>query len=377
MDILNEDLGNLKQFKGLPEEWIVSLFGDKRNSGREVGRDSEIEKIIDFKNYKILLKALKQDDFKAALVTIKGIIEYMITSISPNKFLVYSAKKTDSRKKQVIKEYGEIEYISILNERHGGRSRRPSYRSYEDGQYAEMSVPDISKFLEKIESEGSIEFFIIKKDLDRFKLSRERYQTKSISDPLYKEPDDYYNRASLSQNKRQRLYGEKKKAELDKEIDDVIDKLKEKVIENIDTALEKTLEDIRKGYTWNIDPDAIGKSILKGVSLSGLKRFGEAYKAIVDLNPVESSKKLKQLNFLKPKLHESFIKMDSRELEWNADVEVALKRDFLIDDEEIPGLLIRAEEELHNLYEIGWDGYDAAERIANNMSYFQDDENNY
>jgi hypothetical protein len=311
-EFLNEDMGTLKMFQDIPKEWIDKIF--KTSSGRTTGPHSEVKLIDDPSNYKNLLKIFKTEA-QFIIIKVNNRSKYLIEQESPNKYKVYDAdqmwsetkKRRDEESKKREKERNDKIKESFLSE------ARRGHHYVESGLVGSMTVQEIIGFIKKLKDEGKqVEAYSIIKDIEREKISQKRTEIRSIEDPLEKSKGYFDSeRSSISQNKRFNIFAEKKKAELDKIIDDEINSFKEKVIVNFDIAMKKIIEDLRKGYDWQANPEEIGKKIVSGVDFSGIKKFAQAYKAIAsgsDKNPVEASKELKKLGFdTNESLHEWFV----------------------------------------------------------------------
>ncbi|MDD5649173.1 MAG: hypothetical protein PHF86_01965 [Candidatus Nanoarchaeia archaeon] len=306
---LNEDMGTMKIFGNIPSEWRDKFF--KTSSGGKIGPKSEIKLIEDSTNYKKLLKIIKSES-KFIIIKVNGISKYLIEQESQNKFKVWDAdnmwsevkRKRDEERKKQEQERNNIKESFLSESRRG-------HHYVESGLVGSMTVNEIIEFIKKLQTEGKqVEVYAIVKDIEREKISQKRAEIRSIEDPLEKSKG-YFEKSSISQNKRFNIFAEKKRAELDKIIDDEINSFKEKVIVNFDIAMKKIIEDLRKGYDWQANPEEIGKKIVSGVDFSGIKKFAQAYKAISsgsDKNPVEASKELKKLGFdTNESLHEWFV----------------------------------------------------------------------
>lgn len=286
---LNEDLGNLQPFKDIPEEWKNRLL----KTGYMGGRNSEVIELPANIDYKILLKHLKNENFLMCFIKIDGKTEYMIEPVSTNKFKLKQAKWEYSVKKKRKEE--EDRRRDEVNEGY----RRPRY--HDPAEIGELSVPAIQKWLVGLKEQyDDVRFFVILNDIDRKNKVLNRSNLRgSNMDPLKKSPWSS-SEITGSQANRYSIYTEKKRAQLDKEFDKVLEKMKQQVIDNFDKSMEKVIEDMRKGYSWGVNTDSIGKAILKGVDLSEFKKFVEAYDAIepnAQGNPIEASKKIKKLGF--------------------------------------------------------------------------------
>lgn len=315
---LNEDLGTLKPFGDIPDEWKKNLL----QPGRQGGRESIIEELPSSADYKTFLKKLKDENLLIAIIKVDGISTYMIEKISPNKFKVKRAagehseikKKRDEEEKvrEAERQAKEIKpnesffnppKVDEINERwgHGGRRNQ---RYYDSADVGEMSVPQLQEWLERQKKEkpdANYQIFLIFKDPQRMKKRQERWSTQSSNeDPLKVKTSSYNPDKSQSQKDRYEIFAEKKRAVLDKQLDKVLEDLKQQLTDNFDKSMEKIIYDMRRGYSWNLDEKKIGETLMAGVNLTELKKFTAAYDAIEPAgtpDSVKASKKLKDLGF--------------------------------------------------------------------------------
>jgi hypothetical protein len=312
---LNENLGTLKQFADIPDEWKKKLL----EPGKQGGRESIVDELPASSDYKTFLKKLKDETLLIAIIKVDGKSTYMIEKISPNKFQVkkaageYSEIKKRREKEKAIeaekqaKETKQNESfnppkVDEINERwgHGGRRNQ---RGYDSADVGEMSVPQLQEWLEnqkKAQPNSNYQIFLIFKDPQRIKKRQERNSIRSIEDPLAGGNSTYRDDKSQSQKDRYEIFAEKKRAVLDKQLDKVLDNFKQQLIDNFDKSMEKIIYDMRRGYSWNMDSKKIGETLMTGVDMTEIKKFSEAYDAIEPSGTSDSakaSKKLKDLGF--------------------------------------------------------------------------------
>jgi hypothetical protein len=309
---LNEGLGSLKPFEDIPKEWKQRLLGDKASGYRLGGENSKVIELPIDADYKTVLKNLKEDSLVFAIIKQDGQSRYMIEKISPNKFNVkradgeYSVRTAKRKEEEAAREAERLKREqpkneSLISER-WGRSSRRSGGGYDSSMIGEMSVPDLQKWMAKLQvekPESKFQLFLIFKDVKRTEKVSQRGKIKQIEDPLVK-PSDYYS--SRTQKHRYEIFAEKKRAKIDKQVDQVIDDLKQQITDNFDVAIEKVLSDMRKGYSWNVDAKTIGEKLMSGINLTKLIKFAEAYDAVEPdsggtKNPNDAAKKLKKLGF--------------------------------------------------------------------------------
>jgi hypothetical protein len=318
-DFLNEDLGSLKPFSDIPSEWKNEIL--RTQQGGRGGMKSKVEELSIDSDYKTFLKKFKDSDFLVAIVKINGKSKYLIASFSTNKFKIkdadqeYSVRKKkreeeDKRREEEIKRREEERVASQKNENlnppkyYELNEARGRHQHYDPADLGEKSVPELQGWLKDLKtknSEDNIQLFIIYADLERRKKISDRSSAKSLEDPLNPQSSHYDPSSSRSQKERYDIFAEKKRAELDKKFDRVLDNFKQQIIDNFDKSMEKTISDIRKGYSWSFDLKTIGENLLKGIDMKELRKFVEAYDAI-EPNPAkkdaaEASNKLKKLGF--------------------------------------------------------------------------------
>jgi hypothetical protein len=312
---LNEDLGTLKPFSDAPKEWKDKFLRTTSYKGMG-GEHSKVEELPPTADYKTLLKYFKEESLIIVIIKKDGKSEFMFERDpqTPSKFLgrksseEYSIKQ---KRREEEKKAIEIERLAKektneninppkaddINER---RSRVPHYDSAEIGK---MSVPEIQEWIKRQKTENpnsTYQIFFIFADPERGKKRKERLDIRNIEDPYTVNPGST-REATHSQSQRYDIFTEKKRAKLDKEMDRVLDDFKQQLMDNFDKSMEKVLYDIRRGYSWNLDVKTIGEALMKGVDMTELKKFTEAYDAIEPENykkdSAEASKKLKKLGF--------------------------------------------------------------------------------
>jgi hypothetical protein len=300
-NFLNEDKGSLKIFGDIPKEWDQKLF---KGSGWSniAGPESEVQKIEDPTDYKKFLEIIKKENIRAIIVKVDGYSKYFIERISDQKFKVYDADQESSvrnKRRDEERKAQEAERTKL------SESRR--HYHYYDPAESEMKVPEMINLFKKIEGEGKqIEVFAILKDIKRNAKNLERGKEREKLDPLEKDKNaGYYDRPSPTQKRRYSVYAEKKRVEIDKKIDDELEELKSQIVNNLDKALEKIVDNIRKGYDSYASADNISSELMKGINLKGIQRFAKAYDSVSpntysgDGDTIKAAQKLKNLGFLK------------------------------------------------------------------------------
>jgi hypothetical protein len=302
-EFLNEDLGTLKPFSDIPEEWKDRLLKTASWTGMG-GENSKVMELSSDSDYKTLLKNLKDDNLIIAIIKKDGVSEYMIEKISPNKFKVrraegeYSIKQA---KEQKAREDTQKSNESINPPKADEINERLRRSYYDSADVGDMSVPQLQEWLDHQKKENpnsKYQIFLIFADIERGKKRQGRMELRNIQDPL--EVGQNYHEKTRSQKERYEIFSEKKRAQLDKQLDKVLDDFKQQLVNNFDKSIEKIVSDMRKGYSWNLDVKSIGEALLKDVNMAELKKFTAAYDAIGpyrDPDSVKAVKELKKLGF--------------------------------------------------------------------------------
>jgi hypothetical protein len=273
-DFLNEDLGSLKPFSDIPSEWKNEIL--RTQQGGRGGMKSKVEELSIDSDYKTFLKKFKDSDFLVAIVKVNGKSKYLIASFSTNKFKIKDAdrEEEDKRREEEIKRREEERVASQKNENlnppkyYELNEARGRHQHYDPADLGEKSVPELQGWLKDLKtknSEDNIQLFIIYADLERRKKIGDRSSARNLEDPL--KTSNYDQSSSRSQKERYDIFAEKKRAELDKKFDRVLDNFKQQIIDNFDKSMEKTISDIRKGYSWSFDLKTIGENLLKGIDM--------------------------------------------------------------------------------------------------------------
>jgi len=296
LEQLYEDLGTLKPFKDIPEEWKKKLLHSASYKGMG-GEHSLVKELPIDADYKTLLKGLKDDNLIIAIIKKDGKSAFMIErdSNTPNKFNLRKADAEYSiqqKRREAEKKAREAERLArqkneSLNPPKANEinERRARVHHYDEADLGKLSIPQIQEWIETQKKENpnsTYQIFLIFVDIERGKKRQERSDIRNIEDP-YKGTAETHNtnkEFSRKQKERYDIFAEKKRAELDKELDRVLDDFKQQLVDNFDKSMEKIVHDMRRGYSWNVDIKQIGEAILKGVDITELKKFTDAYDAI-------------------------------------------------------------------------------------------------
>ncbi len=305
-EFLNEDLGTLKPFSDIPKEWKDKLL----KTASKGGENSKVLELSTDADYKTLLKNLKDESLIIAIIKKDGKSEFMLERDpqTPSKFKVRKGNDEYSFKQKQREKAREAEIlarekneslnppkIGEINERmrvHGG---------YDAANVGKMSVTEIQKWLERQKKENpnsKYQIFLIFADAEREKKRRERMKVRDIEDPLAL--SSYHYEKTGAQKERYEIFAEQKRAQLDKQLDKVLDDFKQQLVDNFDKSMENIIDDMRRGYSCSLDIKSIGEALLKGVNMTELKKFNAAYDAIEphgDPDSAKAAKELKKLGF--------------------------------------------------------------------------------
>jgi hypothetical protein len=248
---------------------------------------------------------MKDPNFEVAFVKKDGKTSFSVRSESTNKFRVerleglYSETKKRREKEKAEREAAIKKTVSGVGE---SLLERRGHSSPDYSLEGSMSVPDLQTWMKKQKEKypnSNFEFYIIYKDTQRIEKAQKRQRGRWNDDPMT--PSENRKEFTKAQKNRYEIFAEKKRAELDKKFEEVYQDFKEQVANNFEKAMESVIEDMRKGYSWSVTPDEMGKKIMKGIDMSEFKKFIDAYDAIepesYNPNAMEASKKLKKLGF--------------------------------------------------------------------------------
>jgi len=302
-DFLNEDLGNLKPFADLPPEWKKELL-DRYKKG---GQNSKVELVPWDLDYKAFLSKLKDSNFEVAFVKKDGKTSFSIRRDpkASTKFRMerleglYSETKKQREKEKREREEAIKKTVSGVGE---SLLERRGYSSPDYALVGTFSTPELQNWMKEQKTKypnSNYEFYIIYQDKERIEKAQKRQRGRWNDDPM--SPSETRQEFTKAQRARYEMFAEKKRAELDKKFDKVLEDFKKQIIDNFDKAMEKVVDDMRRGYSWNVKTEEIGKQIMKGVDMTELLKFTEAYDVIepdsYKPDAVEASKKLKKLGF--------------------------------------------------------------------------------
>lgn len=267
---LFEDLGNLSKFK-LPKEWIRDLIVTG-GSYYSAGPESEMETVNIKEPYEIK-RAFDKENVEAIFIKIEGEWKYYVKKISTRKYGVTDRDDTEEYAKK--DQYGR---------RH--ISGRVSFLEY--------SRPGIEEWLQDKDIEEAIAVYL---DVERRKKASKRAKLRDIKDPLEQPSDQWSSQLSPRQKARKEKYIEVKKPKLERGLEKTIQNIRRQLMDNFDEAIEKNIDDIRKGYDWYSSKEEIGKSILKGINLKDFQRFAKAYSILRNeyKDPMDLTRALKKI----------------------------------------------------------------------------------
>ena len=285
---INEGAGPLA---GLPKHWIKYLTA---KWGPQYGRDQagEHSDFVKLKgeglNIGWMKHALKDTNNLAIIGKVDNEPVFMIAKHdnTSTKYYIFEVVKGGGRHDSKGSSY-----------RRGGR--RSTYVTVDS--YTMNEIIDIIDKMAENKSFENIEVYSISKDPERANKIDTRLQQKAPIDPLHVErPASKYNEPSpnVAQRERAKKYAGLKRPKIYIELDKEDNKIKDQVINVLDKALEKFVQDVKSGYTSSVNKDTLGRNITNAIDISGISRLAKAYSAIkTDYSsnkPVEMAKELKK-----------------------------------------------------------------------------------
>jgi len=272
---------------GLPKHWIKYLaerWGKGGNYGDQAGEKSIVTPIKRFDGGNVS-RALKDKTNLAVIGRIDGEPLFMIAPHDnyKSKFRVFEVNKSEGN----YDSKGESSY----------RGRRGRRRVTQDA-FTMGQVIDIVDKLFSQYADKDLTVEAISKDLERDEKVKSRREQKNIVDPLetskrdsWRDPDP-----SKAQRERGKKWAAKKLPLLDVKMDNEAKKMKDKINAVLDDALNKALADVKKGYTYGLNKEILGKAILAQVDLTPILNLAKGYDALKsDYNSEPAYKKAKDL----------------------------------------------------------------------------------
>lgn len=271
---------------GLPKHWIQFLtakygvnMGGEKSTVEELTFDEETIK-----------NTLKDNNILAIIGRKGGLPLFMIAKHEdkPTKFSIFDTSPKHGKFKSMEKGY------------YGYKKRETN----DDYNMGEMMNVISSMVNDKDFSDVTIES--ITKDPERAKKIAHRSKLKNIIDP-FESPGmiGYIKKPILSSKQRELIkkYAQKKIPELDKKVDNEINRLKNQIISTIDQALNKTIEEVKKGYSFSVDKKSLGEKITSQINISNLVKLAKGYSILnniysQEVTPGEITKQLKDLGLL-------------------------------------------------------------------------------
>lgn len=266
---MNKLFESSKALAGLPKHWIKYLANryGSRGAADLAGKNSEIIPLKAFQKSEVS-KTLK-DENNLGIVGKIGKSPIFMIAKHPDKttrYLFFKEKEGEGR----YNSYG-------WTRRKGGRR---SNFTYED-DFTFDEVYDIIKKMQEDISFDDLNIYAITKDPYRMSTSRKRYQERLKKDPLYSEPAGFQNNTpSEKQTEIAKKYANIKRQKLDKRLNFEIEKIKTQISDELDKAFEKIINDIKKGYTWNLDKKEIGQKILRDINIDTILKLANVYDAL-------------------------------------------------------------------------------------------------
>jgi hypothetical protein len=278
---------------GLPKHWIKYLterYGKQPGNyyGKEMaGESSHVQELPSF-DAATIRNAFKDSNVLAVIGRKEGMPLFM---------LVHHYDKTTKYQFFEVTP-GRGRYDSRQTGYYSGRSSRDKNDDF--------TMPEIMEILEKMVVDkdfSNVTVETITKDPVRGEKIESRGKLRNIVDPLAPSGYQSYNNKPFISPKQKELikkYAATKRPKLDERVNKEIEAIKKRVAETIDSALSKTVDSVKKGYTFSIDKKSLGEQITSQINLDNLKRLASAYSAL-QLNfseedtPGDVAQKLKQL----------------------------------------------------------------------------------
>jgi hypothetical protein len=296
---LFEDLGNLKRFN-LPKSIIDDVIRGGGWSSKVAGRESEIRSIPNPGDYKTLLSSLKED-FTAGIISVDGVSRYIFVRESERKFKLTDIEiKRKKEAERIAKKKRIQENSSNINERRGYRE------PYDPANLGSYSTNELSAFIKKLSDDGDVSLDLIIPDKERQEKREKRAKIAQTRDPLRYERDGYGYTSipGEAHQRRYEKYASKKRAQIDKKVEDIKSDLRDQILNNFDKAIESILSDARKGYSWAASKEEVGKKLVSGIDFKDFLRIVKAYDIVEPTpyglagDPAKASRELKKLGYL-------------------------------------------------------------------------------
>lgn len=265
---INEGAGPLS---GLPKHWIQYLtqrYGKGYGGNDMAGEKSIITPIKRFDGGYVK-KALKDKNNIAVIGKTDGEPLFMIAS--------HDNYQTKYRIFEVTKSEGTYNAKGTSFRKGGRRGRYVTRDAYTIGEIVDI----IDKmFGDKDASNLTVEAISI--DPERAGKIKSRREEKNPIDPLYQDAKPTYGDAApnLAQKQRANKWADKKRPLLDAKMDAEVKKMKEKINSVLDTALDKAMIDVKKGRSYSINKETLGKAILAQVDLTPILNLSQAYSTL-------------------------------------------------------------------------------------------------
>jgi hypothetical protein len=278
---------------GLPKHWIKYLterYGKQPGYyyGKELaGESSHVQELPKF-DAPTIRNAFKDENVIAIIGRKEG---------EPLFMIVHHYEKIT--KYQIFEVTpGRGRYDSKMKGYYRGRSSRDKDDDY--------TMPEIMEILNQMVADknfANVTVESITKDPVRGQKIEARGKLRSIVDPFAPESYDTYNKkphASPKQKELIKKYAAAKHPKFDEKVNKEVEEIKKQVMQTIDAALVKTIQDVKKGYTFSIDKKTLGEQIVAKINLEPLRKLASAYSALqtswgTEDKPGDVASKLKQL----------------------------------------------------------------------------------
>jgi len=284
---INEAAGALG---GLPKHWIKYLaerYGKGAGGVDMAGEKSIVTPIKRFDGGYVK-KALKDENNIAVIGRYEG----------KPLFMIAKHDRTSSKFRIFEVTVGSGNYYAKGSTYYTGRRRRHSHTA--DAYNMNEIIDVIDKMFTDNDDPSKLTVEAISKDPERASKIKTRREQKSPTDPLDQGPKPSYGDPSpnAAQRKRSKDWANKKRPILDSKMDNEVKKMKDKINDVLDTSLEKVIADVKKGYSYGLSKEALGKAILAQVDLNPIIKLAQGYSTLgndYNSNPVyKRAKSLKQ-----------------------------------------------------------------------------------
>lgn len=249
-------------FTGLPNHWIKFLV-DRYGSGYFTGAAGEHSKVTKLKQFHPwqIRNALKDSDNIAVIGRIDNEPVFMITK--------HEDYATKYRIFEVSKDRGSFGSKKDWNT--SGRA---------DSFTMNQIIGVIDEMLHNKTFEN-LTIESISKDPERAEIASKRSEHKKEQDPLEITKEKGYwgtvEHPSISQRERLKKYKELQELKLESKLKKQKAYIKSELNKHFDKAFDEIANNIRSGYTYNVDTRSLGQKLAKYIDVEELNKLAKAY----------------------------------------------------------------------------------------------------